>query len=284
MSERTERGFPVWAGRSHRAVPHIARPRLGELDTDVLDHLRPLAALLIARPLVGLGLFVVFAAHGWWPLAVVCGWLIYGSTIAAVHHLIHSGLGLSAGARRFWLTVLGCMVVESGHALQVTHLAHHRRDPDLPDPEGYIENVGWPAMPLAAARFRYRLALWGLRHGNRRRRVAFELAVHAALHLLSLALLPVSPLLWIYLSLIHVASFAFAVFAGKGPQTNWGREIASPLVRVHTRLGRIVWFSHDLHLEHHLYPKVPLPRLRRLRPQLDAVLADHDVVDVKLAA
>ena len=279
----TSSEFPTWAQRSHRALPRIHVPRLSTLDTDVMTGLRRFACGLIARPLLAVAAFIYAATQGWWLLAVPLTWLVYGSTLTAVHHLIHGSLGLSPRARHFWLGMLGCLVTESGHALLVTHLAHHRADPDAPDPEGYIENVTWRELPLAALMFRYRLALWGWRHSPRRGPVGIEMGVHAAAHVGSLALLPVTPLPWIYLSLIHVASFAFAVLAGKGPQTNYGRAIPSPFVRVHTALGRVVFFSHDRHLEHHMYPKVPLPRLRRLDPHIEPVLARLDTVDVHMA-
>lgn len=276
--------YPSWAARSERALTRIPVARLSTLDVDVMDRLTPLAVGLIARPLMGVALFVGSAAAGWWPVAIVSTWLVYGSTLTAVHHLIHGSLGLSPRWRRFWLSALGALVVESGHALQVTHLAHHRRDPEAPDPEGYIENATWAQLPLAALRFRYRLAIWGFRYGPRRTRVAIELGIHAVAHLGSLALLPFTAIPWIYLSLIHIASFAFAVLAGKGPQTNFGRPISSPFVRVRTVVGRVLFFSHDQHLEHHAYPRVPLGRLRRLHPQLDPVFARMEIVDVTLPA
>ena len=282
-----EIGEPSWATRSHRALDKIDAPRLNELPADVVDAVmgnrRTLAVTLIARPVVAAVVWFAAAFAGWWVVALPLTALVYGGSLTAVHHLIHGSLGLSPRARRFWLRWLGCLVAESGHALQVTHLAHHRAGADRPDPEGYIENVTWAQMPLAALRFRYRLAFWGLRHSPRPHRIRVELAVHAFLHLASLALWPITPVLWIYMSAIHVASFAFAVLAGKGPQTNWGRAITSPLVRVHTRLGRILFFSHDQHLEHHAYPKVPLPRLHRLHPVLEDVWADQHVHDVHMA-
>ncbi len=246
--------------------------------------MRRLAAVFVVRPLVAVAGFVVAAIQGWWPVAVVLTWLIYGSALTAVHHLIHGSLGLSPRARRFWMSALGALVVESAHALQVTHLAHHRAAADVPDPEGYIEYVSWTQLPLAALAFRYRLMFAGLRMAPRRRRprIVFELSVHAAAHLASLALLPITIVPWAYLTLIHLASFTFAVLAGKGPQTNWGRAIETPLIRVHTGLGRLLFFSHDQHLEHHAAPKVPLPHLRRFRRQFDAAFARHDVLDVRM--
>lgn len=274
---------PRWSQRSHRSLDHIDVPGLHEIETDVMDDLRPLVALMIARPIVGTIAFWVAALQGWWLIAVPLMWLVYGSGVSAVHHLIHGSMGLSNRARHIWLSILGCVVVESGHALQTTHLLHHRANGDLPDPEGYVENATWAEMPIAAASFRYRLAFWGLRYGRRRKLIGAEMAFHAIAHLASLALLPVLPELWIHVTLLHVASFTFAVFAGKGPQTNWGREIESPLVRVHTRLGRILFFSHDQHLEHHAWPKVPLCRLPKLHEHLEPALAERTVVDVKLA-
>lgn len=61
-------------------------------------------------------------------------------------------------------------------------------------------------------------------------------SAHAALHVLSLILLPFDPTLWIYLTLVHVASFAFAVLEGKGPQANWGRSMPTPLLLIYTNL------------------------------------------------
>lgn len=243
-----------------------------------------LRLLLVLRPLVATFGFVVAAAQGWWAVAVPLTWLVYGSALTCVHHLIHSSLGLSPRARRFWLRTIGLLVVESGHALQVTHLAHHRTGDDVPDPEGYIEYATWKQLPLAALAFRYRLMIAGFKMAPtaRRRRISVEIAGHASMHLASLALLPVTVIPWAYLSLIHLAAFAFAVLAGKGPQTNYGRNLDTPLVRVHTALGRILFFSHDKHIEHHAAPKVPLPHLRYIEDEIDAALRDLDVLDVRM--
>lgn len=286
--EKAEKALPTWALRSERALPKMQAPSLRRAGRPATEHrvfrnLRRLACVLIARSILAVAGFFVAASQGWWLLALPLAALSYGGTLTAVHHLIHGSLGLSPRTRTMWLSLLGMLVVESGHALQVTHLAHHRSSPDVPDPEGYIENVTWGQLPFAALLFRYRLMWWGWTFSPRRHRVGIEIAGHAVAHLVSLALLPITPLPWIYLSLIHVASFAFALLAGKGPQTNWGRAIASPFVRVHTALGRIAFFSHDQHLEHHAYPKVPLPRLRELRSELEPMFGELDVVDVHMA-
>lgn len=249
-----------------------------------MDDLRPTVVLLIARPLIAVAAFVTMAVNGWWLATPLIVWALYGSTLAAVHHLLHGGLGLTPRWRHFWLSVLGCLVVESGHALLATHTVHHRDGSDAPDPEGYIEYLSWSQMPLGAARYRYRLMLWGLRNGTRPGRIGIEMAVHAALHLASLALLPFSPILWIYLTFVHIASFAFAVLQGKGPQANWGRSMPTPLMFVNTKLLAFLFFDHHQHLEHHAYPKVPLARLAMLRPVIEEALEDEEVMELTLAA
>ena len=274
---------PEWTRRAERAIPELAVPRLRDLDVDVMSNLRPLAIMLVTRPVLAVVLFAAMAHQGWWLATPVVIWFVYGSTLSAVHHLIHGSLGLSPRARHFWLTVLGAIVVESGHALLSTHVVHHRDGSDAPDPEGYIEYLSWREMPAGAAKYRYRLMLWGLQNSPHPGRIRLELGIHAFLHLLSLALLPFEPTLWIYLTLVHVASFAFAVLQGKGPQANWGRPIESPLLVVHTRLLALVFFSHHQHLEHHAYPKVPLTRLAHLRPHIEEALSDHDVRHLHLA-
>lgn len=273
-----------WAERdTTRALPALDLPTLAELDgRPLLAHQRRLAVVMIGRVLLGLGVFVVAAAQRWPLLAVPALWLVYGGALTATHHLIHGSLELSPRARRWWLTVMPAIVVESGHALQATHLLHHRSDPDLPDPEGYIEQVPWRRMPFEAWRFRYRLMRWGLQHARRPGRVRAEVAWHVVAHLGAIALLPWTPVPAWYLLGIAIASAGFAVLAGKGPQTDYGRSLSTPLVRVRTRLLRPVLFSHDRHLEHHAYPKVPLPRLRHLDEALAPHLAQLDVHEVVL--
>lgn len=276
---------PTWTKRSNRTLPELPMPKLSSLNTEAPETHRGLGFFLVARPLLATAGFIAAQKAGWWPIAILLTWLVYGSALTAVHHLIHSSVGFSPRARHFWLSIIACLVVESGHALQATHLTHHRVGDDLPDPEGYIENLTWTQMPVGAAKFRYRLMAWGWRHSPRRTVIGLEIAIHSALHITSLLLLiSGSPSLWIYLSLIHFASFAFAVLAGKGPQTNYGRSVPTPIVRVSTRLGKILFFSHDKHLEHHAYPKVPLPHLHYLQDEIDKALATSNtaVFDVRM--
>jgi fatty acid desaturase len=282
---------PPWAlRRSDRAVPALPVPALAELGgAHVLAGQRRIAAFFLARVAAGLALFALCLARGWWLGLGPAMWVVYGGTLTAVHHLVHGPLGCSDRTRRRLLTALGAVVAESGHALEVTHLTHHDAGESAPgvaptDPEGYIEHVPWRRMPLEAIRFRYRLMGWGLRYGDavRRRRIRAEVSVHGVAHVLALALWPLTWWPAAYLGCVAVASAAFTLMAGKGPQTNWGRPVASPLVRVRAGVASLLLFSHDRHLEHHAYPEVPMARLRRLDPLLDPILDRLPLVEVRL--
>ena len=273
---------PEWAKRGARAIPRVVVPRAAEAAPGIRDDLRPLAVLLVARPLLALGAFGVMAINGWWPATPLVVWFLYGSNLSAIHHLIHGSLGMTAQWRHRWLTVLGCLVGESGHALLATHTVHHRDGSDLPDPEGYIEYLPWSRMPIGALQYRYRMMWWGWTFGRSRRRIVAEIAVHAGSVLLAIAAIPFTTVPIIYLALVQLSSFVFAIRQGKGPQANWGRAMPTPLLLLRTKLLAVLFFSHHQHLEHHAYPKVPLARLPRLRPAVEAALADAEVIELDL--
>ncbi len=271
-----------WAERADKAIPQIAVPRLAAVRGDLMQGLRPVAIFLIARPVLGVAAFVAMAMTGWWIATPVVLWFTYGSTATALHHLIHGSVGLSTRARHFWLTVLGLVILESGHAWQATHVMHHRDGTDLPDPEGYIEYLSWSQLPVGALKWRFRIAAWGWRHGQRRQRTTFEIAVNITATMLAIALTPVTIVPLIYVVLMQLGTFLFAVLLAKGPQANFGRETTTPLMLVRGRLTGLLLFNHHLHVEHHAYPKVPIARLRHLSPTVEHALADRDVLRIHL--
>lgn len=279
---QTKQSRPAWAQRGHRAVPAFNTPRLSELDIDITNNLRPTVLLLIIRPILGFVGFCVVAHQGWWVATPALLWFLYGSACSAIHHLIHGGMGLSPKARHFWLTTLGLLIAESAHAWQSTHVLHHRDGSDLPDPEGYLEYLTWAQVPLGALKWRFRMMSWGHRFSTQQTRTRQELAFVAALHFAALALIPITILPMVYLVLMQAGSFLFAVMLAKGPQTNFGREANTPLIMVTAKLTGLFLFNHHHHLEHHLYPKVPMARLGQLSSVVEEALEGADIHHVDL--
>ena len=281
--KQTKHGQPEWAVRGHRSVPAVNTPRLSELDLEITKNLRSSVLLLIIRPLLGFVAFWIVASQGWWIATPALLWFLYGSACSAIHHLIHGGMGLSPKARHFWLTTLGLLIAESGHAWQATHVMHHRDGSDLPDPESYLEYLTWAQLPLGALKWRFRMMSWGQRFGAQQARTRRELAFVVALHLVALALIPITVLPMVYLALMQAGSFLFAVMLAKGPQTNFGREANTPLIMVTAKLTGLFLFNHHHHLEHHLYPKVPMARLGQLSTVIEDALDGADIHHVDLA-
>jgi beta-carotene hydroxylase len=267
--------------QSQRTIPAGAVPTLAELG---LAHLartrRRTLVLFLARPVVAAGTALGLAASGRWLPALALVPLWYGWSLTLVHHMIHGSLGAPPAVRNAALAVGGALALHAGHALALTHLQHHRAGAAGPDPEGEIERVpGW-RLPAEAVLFRYRLWAWGWGRAHSRGAIAAEVAVHAAALAYALTHLP-QPLALVVIALWG-ADVAFAVLTGRGPQTNWGRPVPTPLVAVRCRLSRWLLLAHNWHLEHHLYPEVPLPALARVAPAVDARLAELGATVVRL--
>ena len=185
--------------RPDRALPALPVPALAEIDGGlaVLAGQRRLAVLFTARTVASLAVLAVCLGRGWWPAVLPAAGIFYASASTGVHHLIHAP-GLSPRVRHTLLTVLAAVVAESGHALQATHLTHHRTDDGTgsapADPRVNIEHVPWRRMPLEAVRFRYRLMRWALRFAEpaHRRRIRAEAAAHGLVHLAAAALWPIT--------------------------------------------------------------------------------------------
>jgi beta-carotene hydroxylase len=264
-----------------RTIPALAVPPLADLG---LAHLatvpRRTRFLFLVRPVVAAALALALAATGHLPIALALVPLWYGWSLTLVHHMVHGSLGASPAGRQVGLWLGGTLVLHSGHALVRTHLQHHRTDPDAADPEGEIESVPGRRLPLATVAFRYRLWAWAWRAGRPRGWIAAEAATHvgATGWAVTHAGAPVARLVLA----VWLADVAFALLAARGPQTNWGRPVPTPLVAVRCRWTRWLLFAHNWHLEHHLYPQLPLPALVRVAPVIDDLLAERGVLVTRL--
>ncbi len=280
-----------------RAIPAVDVPSLSDLDLSRSVVATGRTRLIFAlRPFLAVATLSIFWMMGWWLPALALLPAVYGWSLTTIHHLIHGSLGFGPRRRSFLLSAVSLLLFESGHSLERTHLAHHGTDPEAEDPEGYIESLPWGRLLIEAPLFRYRLWAWARRqptpvlshlperrHASIERRRHVEIGWHLAAtavalglgvaQLLGHELGRAATLVVVYVVLQHVANAAFAVLAAKGPHTNWGRATPTPLIAVRGRVLGLLLFGHIWHLEHHLYPQVPLFNLGVVAAEIEPLLA-----------
>ena len=249
-------------------------PPLSVLGRDLLVTTPAQRRLALARPFLGLLAFTLAAYAGWWWLAPLLVFLIFIAVVTVTHDVVHGSLGLTGRQAEWALFVLGSILLESGHAYRLTHTQHHRIFPGENDPEGEPARMTlWQAV-LFGPLFLPRLWCWALGQTKGQPRERSWLFAEAAWALtaasLGVLLWPWMPAILVYVLLVVVGSWTYALLTVHLPHRNYGE---TPLTQTHTLRGRIVpalFLELTYHLEHHLYPQVPshhLPELsRRLTP------------------
>src|SRR5262245_60611262 len=66
------------------------------------------------------------AAHGHYVLALGASFMFFLTGLRQVHNAYHYALGISRNATEFVMFVLSILMLGSMHAVQLTHLLHHR--------------------------------------------------------------------------------------------------------------------------------------------------------------
>ena len=249
-------------------------PTMDELGSDLLHTTPWQRRRTLARPYLGIGIFALVAWLGWWWLTPLVVFGIFVAIVTATHDVVHRTLGLGERATGVWLFLLGLVLLESGHAYQMTHRQHHRLFPSKDDPEGYPANLSFLGAVTYGPVFLVRLWFWSFRRATLRERcwlLAEGLAPIAAI-VGGVLLWSTTPYLLVYAVMAVVGSWVYPLLTVYLPHHDYGDE---PLQQTRTLRGHVIpaiFLELTYHLEHHLYPAVPshhLPELaRRLEPTL----------------
>jgi beta-carotene hydroxylase len=250
----------------------MSRPTLDDLDGDLLTTTPWQRRVTLARPFAGIAVFAVMAWLGWWWLTPLVVLGIFVAIVTATHDVVHCTLGLTQRQTSVWLFLLGLVLLESGHAYQMTHRQHHRLFPSPEDPEGYPANLSFVGAVFYGPTFLVRLWLWSMARADWRGR-CWLLAEGAAPFLAvagGVALWDTTPYLLVYAVMAIVGGWSYSLLTVYLPHHDYGND---PLTQTRTLRGRLIpaiFLELTYHLEHHLYPQVPshnLPELaRRLEP------------------
>src|SRR5689334_21216272 len=81
--------------------------------------------------------------QGWWWAGLVCSFYVFLTGLRQSHNAQHYALGLPRIIQDAVLFVLSLLMFASMHAVQVTHLHHHRHCLDAEDSEGATAKLSW---------------------------------------------------------------------------------------------------------------------------------------------
>jgi fatty acid desaturase len=211
--------------------------------------------------------------HGWYAGALLASFFFFLTGLRQVHNACHYTLGIPRWACDVVLFVLSVLMLSAMHAIQVTHMHHHRRCLEDDDIEAATAKIsGWHAL-LLGPMHPIRLHYWGFRLGRFDRRcwiVAEEAAIVVALLLVFF---------------VHHNSalqcFAVAMAVGEcftGFFAVWTvHHDCDDAHLARTQRGwlkNLVSYSMFYHLEHHLFPNVPTCHLPQLASRLDRLGPD----------
>jgi fatty acid desaturase len=222
-----------------------------------------------------------YGLSGWWAIAaVVCSFFFFLCGLRVVHNAYHYAMGIGRIGCELVMCALSVLMMSAMHAIQVTHLHHHRHNLDEEDIEAYSAKMpGWKALLLGPL-FTWNLHYHGYRLGKQRARwwIRLELVLIAAWVLFVFAAAPhlsaflASALQW------HVIAMAVGQ-CGTGFFAVWTVHHDCEMNGIYARtqtgwLKNVISYEMFHHLEHHLFPAVPTCHLPTLAERLDEVAPD----------
>ena len=236
------------------------RHRLGKVQWRDLVGMRPRDGLIeCLHPLPWLAASWGLAAMGLWPLAAAASFMFFLTALRLNHEAIHGNLGFTKPTHRTVMHALSAVMLGSNNAVAFNHLRHHRHLGTAEDTEGACGRLTFWQVLREGPRFPLRNHADAWRHGTPalRRRMRIDFALNLAV--IATALVTLHPVLLYHVAAMLVAQCLTALFAvwithHDCAEADIARTQRSPLVNFAT-------YNMFLHLEHHLYPAVPVRRL-----------------------
>ena len=203
-----------------------------------------------------------------WPLAAIASFMFFLTALRLNHEAIHGNLGLGKTAHRWVLHGLSALMLGSNNAVAFNHLRHHRHLGTPEDVEGACGRMTFWQVLREGPRFPLRMHREAWRHGRSglQRRMIIDLALNTAL--VGAALLTMAPALLYHVAAMIAAQCLTALFAVWITHHDCAAE---DVARTQTSaLANVLTYNMFLHLEHHLFPAVPVRRLGILARRIAA--------------
>jgi len=216
-------------------------------------------------------LLSLFSSHlGWYLLSPIAAFYFFLTGLRVTHNAFHHALGLPRWATDVVMFVLSVLMMGSHHAIQTTHIRHHRHCLQDEDTEGQVARQTWwltllkgPAFPLMIHR-----AGWHYASPRQRRWIVAELATNALVLLLIWVVFD-STALKVHVALMMIAYGLSAFFAVWTVHHDCGTRAHDNSRTLRSRFKSLVCYNMFYHVEHHLFPNVPTRSLPELSRRLD---------------
>lgn len=232
---------------------------------------------VVAEPLlpaVWLVASLLTARSGHYMIALGFSFFFFLTGLRLVHNAFHTALGLSRRTTDIVLWIMSLVMLGSMHAVQFNHLRHHKLNLGEGDVEGRsAEMPAWKAL-LFGPLFPVLLHATAFRYGNRKLRMTVlgELLLGVVWISLVFGVFD-SGVLRYHVSAMLVGQCMTAFFAVWTVHHHCDRthHLARTL---HNRIKNSITFNMFLHIEHHLFPRVPTRHLPELSRRIDRVAPD----------
>ncbi len=252
-----------------RHHPTAADPALAHVAWRDLVTMRPRDGMIeCLHPLPWLAASFTAAAFGIWPIAALACFLFFLTALRLNHEAIHHNLGFTPLGHRIVLHALSLLMLGSNSSVAFNHLHHHVNVGTEDDIEGRCGHMTLWQVLRFGPRFPLETHLYGWRNGSPqlRRRMTIDLALNAAVIAAALATLW-PPLLYHIAAMLAAQSLTafFAVWITH-------HDCADGIIARTQRgwLLNAISYNMFFHLEHHLFPAVPVSRLPALAARIDA--------------
>jgi fatty acid desaturase len=227
----------------------------------------------LALPLPWLAAALLAGAAGHAALVVAATFVMFMTGLRVTHNAFHRTLGLSERSGDVVMLVLSILLGGAMHAIEYTHLRHHRDCLAHDDVEGRIAALGFWRALLHSPTYPWHIHHTALRHGTRRQRrwIVLEIGLVAITH----------GAIWLASASATVRCIALALYFANASAAMvgiWavhrGCGHGGPVARTsRSRWLDLLVFNMFHHLEHHQFPGVPTCHLPRLARRIDAVHA-----------
>lgn len=224
----------------------------------------------LALPFVAFGFAGLAGVAHCWPLLALASGAMFMAGLRVTHGAFHHSLGLGKLANEALMFALSALLGGSMHAIEVTHLRHHRDCLADDDVEGRIAALGFWRALSDSPRYPFAIHAAALRHGTPRQRrwIVAELAVAVFLQ----------ALIWRSGNAVFqgIAVSLYVANASAAIPGIWfvhrGCRHGDDMIARSTRSRWLAWLTIDMfhHAEHHAFPAVPTCRLRELARRFDA--------------